>query len=231
MTADIFVYNTLTRQKEKFIPVEKGRVGMYVCGPTVYNDSHIGHAKSYVSFDVILKFLRFAGYKVTYVQNITDVGHLTDNADEGDDKIEKVAEKDRIDPMEIVETYMRSYFEDMDKLGVERPNISPRATGHIVEQIELAKKLIEKGYAYESGGNVYYDVTKFPEYGRLSGKKIEDLVSGTRVEVRGDKKNPSDFALWKVAEAGHLMRWHSPWGNGFPGSASRMLGDEHEIFG
>lgn len=238
MTADIFVYNTLTRQKEKFIPVEKGRVGMYVCGPTVYNDSHIGHAKSYVSFDVILKFLRFAGYKVTYVQNITDVGHLTDNADEGDDKIEKVAEKDRIDPMEIVETYMRSYFEDMDKLGVERPNISPRATGHIVEQIELAKKLIEKGYAYESGGNVYYDVTKFPEYGRLSGKKIEDLVSGTRVEVRGDKKNPSDFALWKVAEAGHLMRWHSPWGNGFPGwhlecSAMSMkyLGETFDIHG
>lgn len=238
MTADIFLYNTLTRQKEKFVPIEKGKVGMYVCGPTVYNDSHIGHAKSYISFDVIVRFLRFAGYKVTYVQNITDVGHLTDNADEGDDKIENVAKKDRIDPMEIVETYMRSYFEDMDELGVQRPNISPRATGHIVEQIELAKKLIEKGYAYEAGGNVYYDVTKFPEYGKLSGKKLEDLVSGTRVEVRGDKKNPSDFALWKKAEAGHLMRWPSPWGDGFPGwhlecSAMSMkyLGETFDVHG
>jgi cysteinyl-tRNA synthetase len=238
MTTDIFLYNTLTRQKEKFVPLEKGKVGIYVCGPTVYNDSHIGHAKSYVSFDVIVRFLRFVGYKVSYVQNITDVGHLTDNADEGDDKIESVAKKDRIDPMEIVETYMRSYFEDMDKLGVERPNISPRATGHIVEQIELAKKLIEKGYAYEVGGNVYYDVTKFPSYGRLSGKRLDDLVSGTRVEARSDKKNPSDFALWKKAEAGHIMRWPSPWGDGFPGwhlecstMSMKYLGETFDIHG
>ena len=217
MNADIFVYNTLSRQKEKFVPLEKGKVGIYVCGPTVYNHSHIGHGKSYVSFDVIARFFRFLGYKVTYVQNITDVGHLTDNSDEGDDKIENEARKDRVDPMEVVETFMRSYFEDMDKLGVERPNISPRATGHIVEQIELAKKLIKKGYAYEAGGNVYYNVTKFLEYGKLSGKKLEDLVSGTRVEVRSDKKNAADFALWKKAEAGHVMRWTSPWGEGFPG--------------
>jgi cysteinyl-tRNA synthetase len=238
MTTDIFLYNTLTRQKEKFIPLEKERVGIYVCGPTVYDHSHIGHAKSYVSFDVIVRFLRFLGYKVTYVQNITDVGHLTDNADEGDDKIEKVAKKDRIDPMEIVETFMRSYFEDMDRLGVGRPNISPRATGHIVEQIELAKKLIEKGYAYEAQGNVYYDITKFPAYGRLSGKKLEDLVSGMRVEVRSDKKNPADFALWKKAEAGHIMRWPSPWSDGYPGwhlecstMSMKYLGETFDIHG
>ncbi|HUI29206.1 MAG TPA: cysteine--tRNA ligase [Candidatus Acidoferrales bacterium] len=238
MTTDIYLYNTLTRQKEKFVPLEKDRVGIYVCGPTVYNDSHIGHAKSYVSFDVIVRFLRFLGYKVTYVQNITDVGHLTDNADEGDDKIEKVAKKDRIDPMEIVETFMRSYFEDMDRLGVERPNISPRATGHIVEQIEMAKVLIEKGCAYEAGGNVYFDITKFPSYGKLSGKKLEDLVSGTRVELRSDKRNPSDFALWKRAETGHIMSWPSPWGDGFPGwhlecSAMSMkyLGETFDIHG
>ena len=238
MTPDIFLYNTLTRQKEKFVPLEKDRVGIYVCGPTVYNHSHIGHAKSYVSFDVIVRFLRFAGYKVTYVQNITDVGHLTDNSDEGDDKIEKEAKKDRVDPMEVVETFMRSYFEDMDKLGVERPNISPRATGHIVEQIELAKKLIEKGYAYEATGNVYYDVTKFPDYGKLSGKKIDDLISGTRVEARTDKRNLADFALWKKAEAGHIMKWTSPWGYGFPGwhlecstMSMKYLGETFDIHG
>ncbi len=238
MNSDIFLYNTLTRQKEKFIPLEKGRVGIYVCGPTVYNDSHVGHAKSYVSFDVIVRFLRFLGYKVTYVQNITDVGHLTDNADEGDDKIEKEAKKDRVDPMEVVEMFMRSYFEDMDRLGVERPNISPRATGHIVEQIELTKRLIEKGYAYEACGNVYYDVSKFPDYGRLSGKKLEDLVSGTRVEIRNDKKNPADFALWKKAEAGHTMKWASPWGDGFPGwhlecstMSMKYLGETFDIHG
>ncbi len=238
MTTDIIFHNTLTRQKEKFVPLEKDRVGIYVCGPTVYNHSHIGHAKSYVSFDVIVRFLRFVGYKVTYVQNITDVGHLTDNADQGDDKIEKEAKKDRVDPMEVVETFMRSYFEDMDRLGVERPDISPRATGHIVEQIELAKKLIEKGYAYEAGGNVYYDVTKFPAYGRLSGKKLDDLISGTRVEVRSDKKNSADFALWKKAEAGHLMKWTSPWGDGFPGwhlecstMSMKYLGETFDIHG
>ncbi len=238
MTTDMFLYNTLTRQKEKFVPREKDKVGIYVCGPTVYNHSHIGHAKSYVSFDVIVRFLRFLGYDVKYVQNITDVGHLTDNSDEGDDKIESEARKDRIEPMEIVETFMRSYFEDMDKLGIERPNISARATGHIVEQIELAQKLIKKGYAYEVNGNVYYDVTKFPEYGKLSGKKLEDLISGTRVEIRSDKKNPADFALWKKAEPGHIMKWTSPWGEGFPGwhlecstMSMKYLGETFDIHG
>ncbi len=238
MKTDIQIYNTLSRQKEKFVPVEKDKVGIYVCGPTVYNHSHIGHGKSYVSFDVIVRFLRFIGYKVLYVQNITDVGHLTDNADEGDDKIEKEARKDRVNPMEIVEVFMRSYFEDMDRLGVERPNISPRATGHIIEQIELIKALISKGFAYESKGNVYFNVNKFKEYGKLSGRKVEDLMSGTREEVRTDKKNPADFALWKKAEAGHIMRWPSPWGEGFPGwhvecSAMSMkyLGSTFDIHG
>ncbi|MCL4510533.1 MAG: cysteine--tRNA ligase [Bacteroidetes bacterium] len=234
----IFLYNSLTRQKEKFVPLQEGRVGMYVCGPTVYNHSHIGHAKSYVSFDVIVKFFRFVGYKVLYVQNITDVGHLTDNADEGEDKIEKQARLDRVEPMEIVETYMRSYFEDMDRLGVERPNISPRAAGHIVEQIEMVKQLIAKGYAYEADGNVYYDVTKFPNYGRLSGKRLDDLVAGARVDVRSEKRNPADFALWKKAEAGHLMKWQSPWGEGFPGwhlecstMSMKYLGETFDIHG
>lgn len=238
MKTEIYLYNSLTRKKEKFVPVHNDRVGIYVCGPTVYNHSHIGHGKSYVSFDTIVRFFRFVGYKVLYVQNITDVGHLTDNADEGDDKIESEARKDRIDPMEIAEMFIRSYFEDMDMLGVQRPNISPRATGHILEQIELAKKLVAKGFAYETGGNVYFDVRKFPEYGKLSGKKIEDLITGTRVDVRSDKANPADFALWKKAEAGHIMRWPSPWGEGFPGwhlecSAMSMkyLGESFDIHG
>lgn len=238
MKTDIYLYNSLTRRKEQFVPITEGRVGIYVCGPTVYNHSHIGHGKSYVSFDAIVRFLRFVGYKVLYVQNITDVGHLTDNADEGDDKIERQAKQDRINPMEIVETFMRSYFEDMDKLGVMRPDISPRATGHIVEQIELVRKLISTGYAYETGGNVYFDVSKFPDYGRLSGKKVEDLVAGARVDVRSDKKNPADFALWKKAEAGHIMRWPSPWGDGFPGwhlecstMSMKYLGDSFDIHG
>ncbi len=238
MKTDIFLYNSLTRQKEKFVPMSEGKVGIYVCGPTVYNHSHIGHGKSYVSFDAIVRFFRFVGYKVFYVQNITDVGHLTDNADEGDDKIEKEARKDRVDPMEIVETFMRSYFEDMDRLGVVRPDISPRATGHIVEQIELAKALVTAGYAYEAGGNVYFDVAKFPEYGRLSGKKVDDLIAGARIDVRSEKHNPADFAIWKKAEAGHIMRWPSPWGDGFPGwhlecSAMSMkyLGQTFDIHG
>jgi cysteinyl-tRNA synthetase len=238
MKADIFLYNSLTRQKEKFVPVEEGRVGIYVCGPTVYNHSHIGHGKSYVSFDAIVRFFRFVGYRVLYVQNITDVGHLTDNADEGDDKIEKEAKRDRVNPMAVVETFMRSYFEDMDRLGVIRPDISPRATGHIVEQIQLAKDLVARGYAYEAGGNVYFDVSRFPDYGKLSGKKVEDLVAGVRVDVRSDKRSPADFALWKKAEAGHIMRWPSPWGEGFPGwhlecstMSMKYLGETFDIHG
>ena len=232
------IYNTLTRQKEEFKPLVEGRVGMYVCGPTVYGHSHIGHAKSYVSFDIVARYLRYAGYNVLYVQNITDVGHLTDDADEGEDKILNQSKKDRIHPMQLVEMYTRSYFDDMDALGVGRPDISPRATGHIIEQIEIVQKLIEHGFAYEKNGSVYFDVTKFKEYGKLSHRPIEEMEAGARVEVNPEKKHPADFALWKKAEAGHIMQWKSPWGMGFPGwhlecSAMSMkyLGESFDIHG
>jgi cysteinyl-tRNA synthetase len=234
----LHIYNTLTRQKEEFKPIEEGRVGIYVCGPTVYSHSHIGHGKSYVSFDVIIRYLRYLGYKVSYVQNITDVGHLTDDADEGEDKIEKRSKADRVHPMEIAEMYTRSYFEDMDALGIIRPDISPRATGHIIEQIEMVKKLIAGGYAYEANGSVYFDVTKFAGYGKLSGRTVDELEAGARVEINPEKRHPADFALWKKAEAGHIMRWPSPWGEGFPGwhvecSAMSMkyLGESFDIHG
>ena len=210
-------YNSLTKKKEVFTPLNEGRVNMYVCGPTVYDHPHIGHAKSYVSFDVIVRYLRYVGYKVRYVQNITDVGHLTDNADAGEDKILKRAQRERVEPAELVEIYTKSYFEDMDALNNLRPDISPRATAHIPEQIELIEKLIEKGFAYASNGSVYFDVQKFAEYGKLSGRKQEELEAGARIEINPEKRNPSDFALWKKAEPGHIMRWKSPWGEGFPG--------------
>ena len=211
------VYNTLTRKKEEFKPIEEGKVGIYVCGPTVYGHPHIGHAKSYVGFDVIVRYLRYKGYKVRYVQNITDVGHLTDDADQGEDKIAKRAALERVEPMELVEKYMFSYFEDMDSLNVLRPDISPRASGHITEQIEMVTKLIEGGYAYDVNGSVYFDISKFSDYGKLSGKKLEDLEEGVRIDVNPEKRHPADFALWKRAEAEHIMQWNSPWGKGFPG--------------
>ncbi len=211
------LYNTLTRKKEEFAPIEEGRVGMYVCGPTVYGHAHLGHAKSYVSFDIVVRYLRYLGYNVTYVQNITDVGHLTDDADEGEDKLAVAAAKEHKHPMALAEYYTASYFEDMDKLNCVRPDISPRASGHITEQIELTQTLIDKGFAYESDGAVYFDVAAFKEYGKLSGRKTEDMVSGTRVEVSSDKRNAVDFALWKKAEPNHIMQWPSPWGMGYPG--------------
>jgi cysteinyl-tRNA synthetase len=211
------LYNSLTRKKEEFKPLQEGKVGIYVCGPTVYGHAHLGHAKSYVSFDVLVRYLRYLGYGVTYVQNITDVGHLTDDADEGEDKIAKAARKEKKHPMALAESYTRSYFEDMDKLNCVRPDISPRASGHIIEQIELVKTLLEKGFAYEVNGSVYFDVSKFERYGRLSGRNIEEMMAGARVEVSPDKKNPADFALWKKAEPNHIMQWPSPWGNGYPG--------------
>ncbi len=234
----LVIYNTLTRKKEEFVPLHPGRVHMYVCGPTVYGDPHIGHAKSYISFDAVVRWFRYLGYRVKYVQNITDVGHLTDDADQGEDKIEKKAREEKIDPWEIAQHYTWSYFDDMDALGVLRPNISPHATGHIIEQIELVKKLLEKGYAYEVNGSVYYDVRKFPEYGKLSGRKLEELEAGARVEVNPEKRFPLDFALWKRAEPGHIMKWPSPWGEGYPGwhiecSAMSMkyLGETFDIHG
>ncbi|HEY5503701.1 MAG TPA: cysteine--tRNA ligase, partial [Sedimentisphaerales bacterium] len=232
------LYNSLTRRAEEFKPINKDRVGIYVCGPTVYGHAHLGHAKSYVSFDILVRYLRYLGYNVTYVQNITDVGHLTDNADQGEDKIAKAAAKVHKHPMELAETYTKSFFDDMDKLNCVRPDISPRASGHIVEQIELVKTLIEKGYAYEANGSVYFDVSKFAEYGKLSGRNVEDMIAGARVEVSQEKKNPADFALWKKADANHIMQWPSPWGQGFPGwhlecsvMSTKYLGQPFDIHG
>jgi len=211
------LYNSLTRRKEEFKPLKEGRVGIYVCGPTVYGHAHLGHAKSYVSFDVLIRYLRYLDYDVTYVQNITDVGHLTDDADEGEDKIVAAAKKEKMHPMALAEYYTRSYFEDMDRLNCVRPDISPRASGHILEQIGLVTTLLKKGYAYTANGSVYFDVSKFKDYGKLSGRNVEEMLAGARVEVSPDKKNPVDFALWKKAEPNHIMQWPSPWGMGYPG--------------
>jgi len=235
MEMGLQVYNSLTRQKEEFVPVQEGRVGIYVCGPTVYEDAHLGHGKTYVNFDTIVRYLRYRGYKVRYVQNITDVGHLLDT---GEDRIMRGVRRERIEPMEVVEKYTRRYFEDMDALNIQRPDISPRASGHIPEQIELIKTLIEKGYAYEVNGSVYFEVAKWPEYGKLSGRRVEELMEGARVEVNPDKRHPADFALWRRAEPEHIMRWPSPWGWGFPGwhlecsvMSTKYLGQPFDIHG
>ena len=232
----LWIYNYLTRTKEPFEPLEAGHVKMYVCGPTMYDHAHLGHAKLYVAVDVMVRYLRFLDYKVRYVQNITDVGHLLDT---GEDRILKGARRERVEPMEVVETYTRSYFDDMDALGVVRPNISPRASGHIPEQVEVIKTLLEKGYAYETEeGDVYFSVEKFPGYGKLSGRKVEDLEPGARVTVREEKRHPADFALWKRAQPEHILRWPSPWGWGYPGwhvecsaMATKYLGETFDIHG
>ncbi|HED31556.1 MAG TPA: cysteine--tRNA ligase, partial [Prosthecochloris aestuarii] len=233
------IYNSLTRSKEIFEPLNPDMVTMYVCGPTVYGHAHLGHAKSYVSFDVVVRWLRHLGYRVKYIQNITDVGHLTDDADEGEDKIARQARKEQTDPMEIAQFYTRSFYEDMDRLGVERPNIAPTATGHIPDQIQLIATLLEKGHAYEVNGNVYFSVASFPGYGKLSGRTTgEARQPGRRVESRSEKRDPADFALWKKAEPGHLMKWSSPWSEGYPGwhaecsaMAMKYLGQTIDIHG
>ncbi|MDY6876411.1 MAG: cysteine--tRNA ligase [Chloroflexota bacterium] len=230
------IFNYLTREKEPFKPLERGRVGMYVCGPTVYDHAHLGHAKTYVAMDVIVRYLRYRGYKVRYVQNITDVGHILDT---GEDRILKGARRERVEPMELAEIYARSYFEDMDALGLVRPNISPRASGHIPEQIEIVKALLDKEFAYETEtSDVYFAVEKFAEYGKLSGRKVEEQEPGARVTVREEKRHPADFALWKHAEPGHILRWPSPWGWGYPGwhvecsaMATKYLGETFDIHG
>ncbi|MBN1438288.1 MAG: cysteine--tRNA ligase [Anaerolineales bacterium] len=231
----LIVYNSLVRKLEPFQPITEGRVHIYVCGPTVYASTHIGHAKTYVSFDVIVRYLRYSGYRVRYVQNITDVGHLLDS---GEDRILKGSARESMEPMELVERYTREYFEGMDALGVVRPDISPRASAHIPEQIEWVKRLLENGHAYEQDGSVYFDVRSFPEYGKLSGRRVEEQEEGARVEVREEKRHPADFALWKKAEPEHILRWPSPWGWGFPGwhiecsaMSTKYLGETFDIHG
>ncbi len=229
------VYNYLTRDKEPFNPITEGEVKMYVCGPTVYDHAHIGHGKTYTSMDVIVRYLRYSGYRVTYVQNITDVGHILDT---GEDRILKGARRDRIEPMQVVETYMRSYLDDMDALKNTRPDIMPRAAAHVPEQIEATEKLIELGHAYEANGSVYFDVKSWENYGRLSGRKIEEQEESGRIETRTEKRNPEDFALWKAAPPEHILQWHSPWGRGYPGwhiectaMATKYLGETFDIHG
>ncbi len=234
----IALYNTLARAKQTFEPTTKGRVGIYVCGPTVYSDAHLGHAKAQVSFDVIRRYFEHVGYTVRFVSNVTDVGHLVDDADEGDDKIAKRAILEKLEPMEVADKYYWSYFDDMNRLGVKKPSVTPRATGHIPEQIALIEELIAGGHAYEIAGNVYFSVTSFADYGKLSGRRLEDLEIGTREAVREEKRDPRDFALWKAADPSHLMRWDSPWGVGFPGwhiecsaMSLKYLGEGFDIHG
>ena len=233
------IYNTLKREKEDFIPQNPPYVGMYVCGPTVYGNSHLGHARSYTAFDVIYRYLRYSGYKVRYVQNITDVGHLVGDADEGEDKISRQAALEKQEPVEIAYKYELSYFEDMRRLNVLPPDISCRATGHVIEIISHVQALIDKGYAYVTDkGNVYFEVKKFKSYGKLSGRNLDDTKSGERIDVATDKKAPEDFALWKSADGGHLMKWASPWGDGYPGwhiecsvMSRKYIGDTLDIHG
>jgi cysteinyl-tRNA synthetase len=232
------LYNYTAREKQAFVPVHEGFVGMYVCGPTVYGHAHIGHAKAYITFDVLHRYLEHLGYRVRYVQNITDVGHLSGDADEGEDKIAQQARRERQQPMEVVEAYTRSYFEDMDQLNVRRPDISPRASGHVPEQLELAETLIEKGVAYESNGSVFFSVASWPSYGKLSGRRVEDQEEGARLEVNPDKRDPRDFAVWRAAAPEHIMQWRSPWGPGYPGwhaectvMARKYLGLPFDIHG
>ena len=234
--------NTLSHRKEVFEPVNPGHVGMYVCGPTVYGDAHLGHARPGVTYDVLSKLLRHLGYKVRYVRNITDVGHLEHDADEGEDKIAKKARLEQLEPMEVVQSYTLRYHEAMRQLNVAPPSIEPRASGHIVEQIEAVKKILDSGYAYESNGSIYFDVRKYNEanrYGILSGRNLDDTLEGTRaLDGQSDKRAPYDFAIWKKAEPEHIMRWPSPWGEGFPGwhlecsvMGEKYLGQEFDIHG
>jgi len=235
------LYNTMSRTKEPLKPVVAGRIGMYMCGPTVYSEPHLGHARGPIVFDVMRRWLEHEGFVVRLVTNVTDVGHLTDDSaadGNGEDKLARRAKLERIEPMEVAEKYFWSYFDAMAKLNVRRPSIVPRASGHIVEQIELVQKLLDNETAYERDGSVYFDVSAWKDYGALSGRDPDELLEGTRVDVRSDKDDPRDFAVWKRAEDGHIMRWNSPWGEGFPGwhlecsvMSTKYLGDEFDIHG
>ncbi len=243
MKNQLTIYNTLTRKKELFKPLIENRVGLYVCGPTVYSDSHLGHARPNITFDVLYRYLAFLGYKVRYVRNITDVGHLENEAeDSGEDKILKKARIEQLEPMEIVQKYMNTFHRNMQQLNVLPPDIEPRASGHIIEQQQLIDSILENGYAYEVNGSVYFDVEKYNEkynYGILSGRNLEDIRTNTReLEGQDEKKNPFDFALWKKASPEHIMRWPSKWSDGFPGwhlecsaMSTKYLGEVFDIHG
>ena len=242
MEHPLYVYNTLSRKKEQFIPINPPYVGMYVCGPTVYGDGHLGHARPAITFDVLFRYLLHLGYKVRYVRNITDVGHLENDADEGEDKIAKKARLEQLEPMEVVQYYLNRYHKAMDALNVLPPSIEPHASGHIIEQIEYIKKIIDTGFAYISNGSVYFDVEKYNKkyhYGKLSGRNIEEPLNTTReLDGQTEKHNSFDFALWKKASPEHIMRWPSPWSDGFPGwhlecstMGTKYLGEEFDIHG
>ncbi|MBZ9629271.1 cysteine--tRNA ligase [Salegentibacter sp. LM13S] len=236
------MYNSMTGEKEVFKPINEGNVGMYVCGPTVYSNVHLGNCRTFISFDLVFRYLKHLGYKVRYVRNITDAGHLENDADSGEDRIAKKARLEQIEPMEVVQRYTIDFHNILQKFNNLPPSIEPTATGHIVEQIEIIKTIIEKGFAYEVNGSVYFDVRKFNEtnhYGKLSGRDIENMIANTReLAAQSDKKNPQDFALWKKAEPQHIMRWPSPWSDGFPGwhlectvMSTKYLGEEFDIHG
>ena len=238
----MFIYNTLTRKKELFKPLNPPHVGIYVCGPTVYGDAHLGHARPAITFDLLYRYLKYLGYKVRYVRNITDVGHLENDADEGEDKVGKKARLEQMEPMEIVQYYINRYHSNMELLNVLPPDIEPMASGHIIEQQEMIKRILKSGFAYESNGSIYFDVIKYNgvhSYGKLSGRKIEELLINTReLEGTSEKRNPLDFALWKKAGPTHLMRWPSLWGEGFPGwhiecsaMSEKYLGNIFDIHG
>ena len=242
MDNQLFIYNTLKRTKEPFKPLNAPFVGMYVCGPTVYGDAHLGHARPAITFDIVFRYLKHLGYKVRYVRNITDVGHLEHDADEGEDKIAKKARVEQLEPMEVAQYYTNRYHEAMDALNVLPPSIEPHATGHIIEQIQLVKEILNNGFAYESNGSVYFDIEKYNQkyhYGRLSGRNLDDIINNSR-ELAGvdEKRNQVDFALWKKAQPEHIMRWPSPWSDGFPGwhcectaMGRKYLGSHFDIHG
>jgi cysteinyl-tRNA synthetase len=234
----MLIYNSKTKAKEEFIPITKGHVGIYLCGPTVYSEPHLGHARGPVVFDVVKRWFSYEGYRVRWVLNITDVGHLTDDGDQGEDKMLKRAKLEQLEPMEVAEKYFWSYFDSLRKLNVRHPDVVPRASGHITEQIQMTQAIIDAGLAYERNGSIYFDVSAYDGYGELSGRDVDEQIEGTRVTVRSDKDDPRDFALWKRAEPEHIMRWPSPWGEGFPGwhiecsvMSTKYLGDSFDIHG
>ena len=242
MRNNILIYNTLTKRKEKLVSIIKNHIGMYVCGPTVYGDPHLGHARPAITFDIVFRYLKHCGYKVRYVRNITDAGHLENDSDEGEDKISKKARIEEFEPMEIVQLYTISYHQAMQELNCLPPSIEPRATGHIIEQIQMIKKIISNEYAYEVNGSIYLDVHKYNKkfkYGVLSGRTLTNNLEGTReLDKQSEKRNPEDFAIWKNAESSHIMKWPSPWGDGFPGwhmecsaMSEKYLGDKFDIHG